>query len=33
MISGPVTGTGALGSMTSRYCRDTDGNLIEIAFC
>ncbi|WP_309224068.1 MULTISPECIES: VOC family protein [unclassified Mycobacteroides] len=28
---GPVTKTGALGEMTSHYCRDPDGNLIEIA--
>jgi catechol 2,3-dioxygenase-like lactoylglutathione lyase family enzyme len=28
---GPVTKTGALGPMTSHYCRDPDGNLIEIA--
>lgn len=28
---GPVTKTGALGSMTSVYCRDPDGNLVEIA--
>ena len=31
IISGPVTKTGALGPMTSHYCRDIDGNLIEIA--
>ncbi len=31
VISGPVTKTGALGPMTSHYCRDIDGNLIEIA--
>jgi catechol 2,3-dioxygenase-like lactoylglutathione lyase family enzyme len=31
VISGPVTKIGALGSMTSHYCRDIDGNLIEIA--
>lgn len=31
MISGPVTKIGALGPMTSHYCRDIDGNLIEIA--
>ena len=28
---GPVTKTGALGAMTSVYCRDPDGNLVEIA--
>lgn len=28
---GPVTKIGALGEMTSHYCRDPDGNLIEIA--
>jgi catechol 2,3-dioxygenase-like lactoylglutathione lyase family enzyme len=28
---GPVTRTGALGPMTSIYCRDPDGNLVEIA--
>jgi catechol 2,3-dioxygenase-like lactoylglutathione lyase family enzyme len=31
IISGPVTKIGALGPMTSHYCRDNDGNLIEIA--
>jgi catechol 2,3-dioxygenase-like lactoylglutathione lyase family enzyme len=31
ITSGPVTKTGALGPMTSHYCRDIDGNLIEIA--
>ncbi len=31
ITSGPVTKTGALGPMTSHYCRDVDGNLIEIA--
>ena len=31
VISGPVTKIGALGPMTSHYCRDIDGNLIEIA--
>ncbi len=28
---GPVPKTGALGPMTSVYCRDPDGNLIEVA--
>jgi catechol 2,3-dioxygenase-like lactoylglutathione lyase family enzyme len=31
ITSGPVTKFGALGPMTSHYCRDLDGNLIEIA--
>jgi catechol 2,3-dioxygenase-like lactoylglutathione lyase family enzyme len=31
IIEGPVTKTGALGPMTSHYCRDPDGNLIEVA--
>ncbi|KQH75647.1 virulence protein [Mycobacterium gordonae] len=31
IVAGPVTRTGALGPMTSHYCRDVDGNLIEIA--
>ena len=29
--AGPVAKTGALGPITSVYCRDPDGNLIEIA--
>jgi catechol 2,3-dioxygenase-like lactoylglutathione lyase family enzyme len=28
---GPVARTGALGPMMSVYCRDPDGNLVEIA--
>ena len=28
---GPVERTGALGPMTSVYCRDPDGNLVEVA--
>ncbi|CAH2599463.1 VOC family protein [Rhodovastum atsumiense] len=28
---GPVERQGALGPMTSVYCRDPDGNLVEIA--
>jgi catechol 2,3-dioxygenase-like lactoylglutathione lyase family enzyme len=28
---GPVERIGALGPMTSVYCRDPDGNLVEIA--
>jgi catechol 2,3-dioxygenase-like lactoylglutathione lyase family enzyme len=31
ITNGPVTKIGALGPMTSHYCRDPDGNLIEIA--
>lgn len=29
--AGPVRKLGALGEITSVYCRDPDGNLIEIA--
>jgi catechol 2,3-dioxygenase-like lactoylglutathione lyase family enzyme len=29
--TGPVPRTGALGRMTSIYCEDPDGNLVEIA--
>ena len=29
--AGPVSKTGALGPMESVYCRDPDGNLIEIS--
>lgn len=31
ITNGPVSKIGALGAMTSVYCRDPDGNLIEIA--
>jgi len=31
IILGPVAKAGALGPITSVYCRDPDGNLIEIA--
>ncbi|ORB73667.1 VOC family protein [Mycobacterium scrofulaceum] len=31
IVAGPVARTGALGPMTSHYCRDLDGNLVEIA--
>jgi catechol 2,3-dioxygenase-like lactoylglutathione lyase family enzyme len=31
ILQGPVERAGALGSMTSVYCRDLDGNLIEIS--
>jgi len=28
---GPVAKSGALGAITSVYCRDPDGNLVELA--
>ena len=31
ITEGPVRKTGAMGPMTSHYCRDPDGNLIEVA--
>jgi catechol 2,3-dioxygenase-like lactoylglutathione lyase family enzyme len=31
VTSGPARQTGALGPMTSIYCRDPDGNLVEVA--
>ncbi|GFG54952.1 VOC family virulence protein [Mycolicibacterium agri] len=31
VTEGPVQKIGALGAMTSHYCRDPDGNLIEVA--
>lgn len=31
ITEGPVSKVGALGPMTSHYCRDPDGNLVEIA--
>ena len=30
VVEGPVPKTGARGPMTSVYCRDPDGNLIEL---
>ncbi len=31
IVEGPAAKVGALGPMTSIYCRDPDGNLIEIS--
>ena len=31
IIAGPVLRAGAMGRMESVYCRDPDGNLVEIA--
>lgn len=31
IVRGPVVTAGALGPMRSVYCRDPDGNLVEIA--
>ncbi len=31
ILQGPVTKTGALGLIRSVYCRDPDGNLVEIS--
>jgi len=31
VVDGPVTRTGARGPIISVYCRDPDGNLIEIS--
>ena len=31
IVEGPVEKAGALGSINSVYCRDPDGNLIEIS--
>jgi catechol 2,3-dioxygenase-like lactoylglutathione lyase family enzyme len=31
IVEGPAAKVGALGPITSVYCRDPDGNLIEIA--
>jgi catechol 2,3-dioxygenase-like lactoylglutathione lyase family enzyme len=31
ILAGPVDRTGALGPIHSVYCRDPDGNLVEIA--
>jgi catechol 2,3-dioxygenase-like lactoylglutathione lyase family enzyme len=31
VTNGPSSQSGALGQMTSIYCRDPDGNLVEVA--
>lgn len=31
IIEGPVTRTGAVGELLSVYCRDPDGNLLELS--
>jgi catechol 2,3-dioxygenase-like lactoylglutathione lyase family enzyme len=31
ILQGPITKTGALGPIRSVYCRDPDGNLIEVS--
>jgi catechol 2,3-dioxygenase-like lactoylglutathione lyase family enzyme len=31
ITAGPAPRTGALGGMTSIYCEDPDGNLVEVA--
>lgn len=31
ITEGPIARTGARGPMTSHYCRDPDGNLVEVA--
>ena len=31
ITEGPVPKTGAQGPMTSHYCRDPDGNLVELS--
>jgi catechol 2,3-dioxygenase-like lactoylglutathione lyase family enzyme len=31
ITAGPVAKIGALGPMMSHYCRDPDGNLVEVA--
>jgi catechol 2,3-dioxygenase-like lactoylglutathione lyase family enzyme len=31
VLAGPVSKTGALGPIRSVYCRDPDGNLVEVS--